>query len=282
MSGIFANVRKYLHPDPTVLDERQDFDSDLSTEFFHTGNRIGCVVLHGIGGTPANVRVVSDALAEEGYTVLAPVLPGHRETVRDMARSTWRDWLGTAEAAYDRLRTAGCTRIFMVGLSLGGILSGIVAEEPERPVAGAVLICAPVQMQRYLHLARVLRFAVPVIRYQKDETGPDGLYDEGLRQMYDSGFPTGKLQDLHFLIRRFRSGLRNLTCPVLFFSAKFDNKVAPTSAGYLKAHAKNTESLEMVFLERSPHGSTYGPERDLVARTVREFIRKLADPESGL
>ena len=281
MSGTLSAIKKYLHPDMTVLDEKQAFDPDLSAEFFRMGNRTGCVVLHGIGGTPANVRVVSDALAGEGYTVLAPVLPGHRETVRAMSKTTWRDWLSAAEGAYDRLRACGCGRIYIVGLSLGGILAGTVAEEPERPAAGAVMICAPVRMQQYLHLARAIRHLMPVIRYQNEGTGADELYDEGYRQMYDSGFPTGKLQDLHILILKFRRGLKRLTCPLLFFSAKYDNKVSPSSAGYIRRHAGNASPLRTVFLENSPHGCTYGPERDLVAETVRDFIKEQEKEQAG-
>ncbi len=274
MKGFIANLLKYLHPDRTVLDEPQNFDSDLSCEFFRAGDRTGCVVLHGIGGTPANVRVVADALAEEGYTVLAPVLPGHRKTVRAMDQSSWTEWLSAAEGAYDRLQKAGCVRIYMIGLSLGGILSGIVAEEKERPVAGAVLICAPVRMQAFLHLARLIRFAVPTIRYGKKEKSGFHGTDPAYSQMYGNGFSTKKLQDLHILVRKFRRGIRNLTCPVLFFSAKYDNKVAPSSGAYLQKHASRTASLDLVFLENSPHGCTYGPERDLVAKQVREYVKE--------
>ena len=80
-------LRQYL-PDQRVLDEHIDFDNDIARPLFHQGNEIGCITLHGIGGTPANIRVVADALIERGYTVVSPTLPGHGETVRALNSST--------------------------------------------------------------------------------------------------------------------------------------------------------------------------------------------------
>ena len=110
-------------PNRAMLDEHPPFDA-VAAPYFHQGGEVGCLVLHGIGGTPANVRLVAEALAREGCTVYAPLLPGHGETIRALDRSTGAQWLHAAFAAYDRLRAAGCTKIVPIGLSLGGILAG--------------------------------------------------------------------------------------------------------------------------------------------------------------
>ena len=258
--------------DNRILDAPSAFDA-LSEPYFHAGqNAVGCLVLHGIGGTPANVRVVADALAARGCTVYAPLLPGHGTTVRDLQNSTGEQWLACALEGYDRLRAAGCTRIVPVGLSLGGILSGLVAAG--RDCAGLCLISAPIRMRAYLHAARLLSPLLPAIRYpQADLERCRSKLPYG--QLYE-GFSPRKLVDLYRLIRRLRTRLPAITCPTLALWAKYDNKVAPGAAAALKrglAHAP----LTMRTMEHSPHGSTYDPhERDLVASLVADFVTAVA------
>lgn len=260
--------------DRTILDEPGAFDA-LGAPFWsrpepgaNARAATGCLVLHGIGGTPANVRVVADALAARGYTVYAPLLPGHGKTVRALQQSTGEEWLACAQEGYDRLRAAGCTQIVPVGLSLGGILAGLVASE--RACAALVLISAPVRMRAYLHFARLISPLVPAIRYpahDRDKLDRKAPYG----QMY-AGFSTRKLKDLYRLIRRLRRQLGQVMCPTLALWAAHDDKVAPGAARALERGLTHA-ALTARVMEHSPHGSTYDPrERDLVARLCADFI----------
>lgn len=261
-------------PDRGMLDEHPPFD-EIAAPFFHRGGKTGCLVLHGIGGTPANVRPVADALAARGFTVFAPLLPGHGETVRALNDATAGQWLRCALSAYDRLRAAGCTAIVPVGLSLGGILSAHVAAL--RPCAGLVLISAPIRMRGYLRAARLMSPFVPFIRYsERDRQRTAALAPYA--QMYN-GFSTKKLCDLQRLIRRLRSRLPKITCPVLALWARYDNKVDPKSAAILRKGLCRAPLTERT-LENSAHGSTYGEERALVASLVADFVENTAQHRS--
>ena len=266
-------LRKLLEylPDRTVLDERPVFDEDISQPFFHQGNRVGCLVLHGVGGTPANVRVLSDRLAAEGYTVFAPMLPGHGETVRALNASTGAEWLACALAGYEKLLAAGCQRICPLGLSLGGLLAGLVAEE--RPCDGLVMICAPIKMRRFLQLARLLSPVLPFARYPsggKSSSRQNNPY----AQMY-AGFSTLKLWDLTRLSRRLRRDLQKITCPALWISAEYDDKVAPVSFDIFRNGAVNAGEIRHVHMAESGHGCTYGRERERVAALAADFLKSI-------
>lgn len=254
----------------TIQDQVCDFD-DLAKPFFQQGNKVGCLVLHGIGGTAANVRIVADALAARGYTVFCPVLPGHGQTVRQLNHSTGKQWLDAVRAGYERLTASGCTRIYLLGLSLGGILSALLAEEKE--TAGLVLISAPIVMKPWLHRARRLSILFPFVRYdagklERIRTQP--RYE----QMYE-GFAPRKLRDLNRLTHKLRAHLDRITCPTLLLQAKYDNKVEPVSVDVFKKGAVHAPSIEVVTLENSPHGSTYGPERELAASLCTDFVDRL-------
>src|SRR5438045_2046546 len=53
--------------------------------FHHPGNRTGVLLLHGFGGSPVEVQPLALSLADKGYTVDVPLLPGHGTTPRDFA-----------------------------------------------------------------------------------------------------------------------------------------------------------------------------------------------------
>ncbi len=261
--------------DNRILDEPAAFDT-LSEPYFHAGHStVGCLLLHGIGGTPANMRVIAEALQSRGFTVYVPLLPGHGTTVRALQASTGEQWLACARDGYDRLRAAGCTRIVPIGLSLGGILAGLIAAE--RDCAALCLISAPIRMRTYLHVARVLSPLLPAIRFsQADIDRCRSKLPYG--QLY-AGFSTRKLADLYRLIRRLRRALPDITCPTLALWSRYDNKVAPCAAKTLRRGLSHA-ALTMRTMEHSPHGSTYDPrERDLVAQLAADFVSQAAGTE---
>lgn len=278
MASIIKAITQYL-PDRRILDARQDFDA-FAEPLFHKGNEIGCIALHGIGGTPANIRAVADPLIRCGYTVIAPMLPGHGETVRALNASTGEQWLACVLEAYDRLKAEGCTQILAFGLSLGGILAGLLAER--RELKGLMMICAPVKTLPYLRVARVISPLLPFVRYPSDEEDDaDSWRKNPYAQMYD-GFSTVKLKDLARLTRHLKKDLGQIACPVLVLQARHDDKVDPASVDILRKGLSDAVPLDFIMLENSPHGCTYGPERELVGTLAADFAARLVDkPKSA-
>ena len=92
-------------------------------EPFHAdGGPIGVVLSHGLSGSPASMRPWGEYLAERGYTVDVPRLPGHGTTVAECNRTRWDDWYATVERSYLQMRER-CEIVFVGGLSMGGALA---------------------------------------------------------------------------------------------------------------------------------------------------------------
>src|SRR5690606_24161808 len=108
------------------------------------GGPHGALVLHGFTGSPVSMRPVAEALADAGFAVEMPRLPGHGTSVEDMVHTTWDDWLAEAERglAVLRERTPDGRQI-VVGLSMGGALT-VALGERHSDLAGLVVINAPV------------------------------------------------------------------------------------------------------------------------------------------
>ena len=91
-------------------------------------------------GQTTPVGQAIDLNVDKEHRALGPALPGHNDTPECLARVTWMQWL---EAARERLRAlhAQHERVFLVGMSMGGLLCLALAAE-ERADAVVVVTTA--------------------------------------------------------------------------------------------------------------------------------------------
>src|SRR5436190_12046286 len=80
-----------------------------------------CLLLHGLTGSPAEVRPIGEALAKAGFRAVGPLLPGHGTTPEDLYVTTRGDLVNAVTSALLSLR--GARRVFLCGLSMGGLLA---------------------------------------------------------------------------------------------------------------------------------------------------------------
>lgn len=65
------------------------------------------LLVHGFGGTPAEMRGLAEALHREGWTVEALLLPGFGAEIAALTTRQYTEWLDAVAAAAQRLRDAG-------------------------------------------------------------------------------------------------------------------------------------------------------------------------------
>ena len=115
--------------------------------------------LHGLTGTPYEVRPIAQALAARGLRARAPWMAGHEQGHEALARTRYADWVELAELELAALR-AEYAKVFVVGVSMGGLVALRLAET--RVVDGIVVIGTPLALRWPLPLlARALRRLVP-------------------------------------------------------------------------------------------------------------------------
>ena len=59
--------------------------------FSASGGPDGVLVLHGFTGSPHSMRPIAEQLANRGYTVELPLLPGHGTAITDLIPMRWED-----------------------------------------------------------------------------------------------------------------------------------------------------------------------------------------------
>ena len=233
------------------------------------GGPHAALVLHGFTGNPGSMRGLARALADAGFTVELPLLPGHGTSVEDMIETGWKDWLGAAEEAYLDL-AARCDTVAIVGLSMGGALTlTLAAEHPE--IVGIVCVNAvvsvPEGMQELAH--GLLADGHEVM----DGIGSDIADPEQLENAYPQT-PLRPLLTMFTAAETFGGRLRDIRCPVLVMTSRQDH-VVPPSNGDLIAEGVGGP-VERVSLERSYHVATLDYDKELVQERTIAFCRRVS------
>jgi carboxylesterase len=237
-----------------------------------TGDTRGALVLHGFTGNPQSMRGLALALADAGFSVELPLLPGHGTQIEDMLETTWADWSGAAERAYSDL-AARSDAVVVVGLSMGGLLSVWLAEQ--HPEIAAIAVVNPLLVPPD---ADTLGFIQAMID-GGDEVAPgigSDIAMEGAVEAAYPGLPLRAALSLFGGAAEVGADLESVTCPVLVFTSVQDHVVDPGSSQQLVDRAKGP--VEQVMLERSYHVATLDWDKDEIeARTVA-FVSGIVPP----
>jgi carboxylesterase len=108
-----------------------------------------CLLLHGLTGSPAEVRPVGEALARAGFRAVGPLLPGHGTSPQDLETVTRFEVEEAAREALLSLR--GARRVYLCGISMGALLAVRLAakgfvRQGVAPVSAIALLAPAVDM----------------------------------------------------------------------------------------------------------------------------------------
>jgi carboxylesterase len=239
--------------------------------FSADGGPIGVVVSHGFTGTPGSMRPWAEHLAEAGFTVRLPLLPGHGGTWRETNRSRWPQWYETIEASYREL-AARCEKVFAVGLSMGGTLVTRLAEQNPAGIAGLVLV-NPAYATRRLD-AKVVPYIAWAVR-SRPAIGGD-IKKPGIEEPAGDRTPVVAFASLQKLWKVTLADLGSVRAPILMYRSREDHVVDDLSAQLLKGGAVNTTVRE-VMLEDSYHVATLDNDAPQIFAGSVEFIESLTE-----
>jgi carboxylesterase len=237
--------------------------------FSFEGGPTGCLLIHGFSGSPPEMQPMGEYLAAEGLTVRGVRLAGHGTTPEDMARTGWRDWVASAEAGLRELE-ARCDRVFVAGLSMGGLITLHLAAH--HSPAGIVVMGAPAYITdwrvRFLPLIRLfVRWVTPNI--ESDLTDPEAEERFSCYQV----IPVRCVGSVRQLLRLVRRELPRIQVPALIMQGENDHHVPADSAPIIFEELGAADK-EIVWWPNSGHCITVDSEREAVWARAYEFIAK--------
>ena len=239
--------------------------------FFFAGGPIGCVLVHGFTGTPKEMRLLGEFLNQQGHTVLGVRLAGHATKMEDMVRMRAQDWLASVEDGYHLLHTQ-CDHIFLIGLSMGGLLSLIQAAR--LPVDGVVAMSTPYQFP--VEWARRMPWLIKLVSpfVSTMEKGEENWFspEMGKDHVHYAKDPVRSGYEVFQLIKTMQQSLPQIKVPALVIQSKDDQAVPPEHAETIYKSLGSSQK-ELVWVDHSCHVITRDGDTSRVFEPIARFIQ---------
>ncbi len=220
-------------------------DPDIS-EFLFPGRGLSALLIHGLTGTPYEMRYLGERLAEAGIRAYGIRVAGHCGAPEELGATAATDWYASAVAGFERLQSYG-DPIIVIGLSMGALLATRLALERREEVAALVMLAPAFLLTRKVEA--MIRLVRPFARFARSiyvhKDAPSDVASEDARRVH----PGIRLMPI--------SAVLNL------------NALSATLRSRLPAHTR------LVALDRSFHVITVDSEKARVADEVIRFAAEL-------
>jgi carboxylesterase len=259
------------------------------------GYRVGVLLIHGLTGTPNEMKMVGKGLNRAGFSVLGMQLAGHCGDEHDLVKTCWQDWYTSVELAAHQFKGT-VDYMFVAGLSMGALLALKLAADHPKMISG-VGVYGPTFRHDGWSVPRYARyFSFLLVWFKKlhlfksifkntifTEQPPYGLKDERLRARVvasmlsgDSssaglaGNPWASLAEMIMLSSVVRRQLPSVTAPCLLLHAREDDIASVKNS--LLVRNKIDAPSKLVLFDDSYHLITIDREyKKVIAESVAFF-----------
>lgn len=264
---------------------------------------VGVLLMHGLTGMPAEMRPVARHLERLGYKTVTPLLPGHGGTHQELL-ATEVDQFISATAKAAATLAEECEQVFICGLSVGGLLAGLIAVEQK--IDGMVIMSPTLYYDKQSHpiwknkwvLQAMYWLSTPKLIANNcywTEKPPYGLRDPRLQRQITKQIEAaargdtnefglfrtywGSLRVQYILKNMFMKNAHKIKCPALVIQSYEDTftNIANATDVYREI---GSQDKSMVLLTGCDHVLTLDLCKDLVALEVEKFIARCSKKPS--
>ena len=245
------------------------------------------LLIHGLTGSPHELKYLAQKLNEAGFTVVVPYLAGHGTSLADLKTKSWTDWYETVRLKL--LRLDGSYRhIYVGGLCMGAVLALLLAHDYPERVKALSLMSTTLKYDGWslpwYSFMLPLAYCPPFLYcYYFPESEPYGVKDERLRRIIVRGLtnnnvaydrvPAVSMRELYRLANKVKKLLPAIKTPTLLLHAQEDDLASLKNAEYVERHI-GTSVLKKLVLDDSYHMIVVDSQRDVVASETVGFFSK--------
>jgi len=196
------------------------------------------VLLHGLSDSPYSMRSTSETLANAGYSVVVPRMPGHGFAVGGLLETRWEDWVAAVRIAVRHAVSleGGAQKLLLVGYSNGGLMAIDFAlscgEVEDQPCPDGLVLMSPSIGVSPLAAAANLHAAITWIPYFEKSKWQTILPE--IDPFKFTSFPMQAAWEIYRLARHTNKQLRegdkaSRLPPILTFQSVVDNTITASA-----------------------------------------------------
>ncbi|MBF0511267.1 MAG: alpha/beta fold hydrolase [Candidatus Omnitrophica bacterium] len=252
------------------------------------------ILIHGMTGTPHEMRFLANYLNRQGYAVFCPRLANHGAPLHVLQKSKWEDFYQSVRACYLKIRHQ-YKHVYTGGLSMGALLALLLADEFKDGIQGVSCLSPTLFYDGWnapwyrLFLPLAYNTPLKYFAYFKEES-PYGIKNEAVRrkvhefyckaqlhnmeQVHQYGypfFPVTLLYQLQRLVKHLKCRLHGIKAPVQLIQAQHDDMSSVRNSKFIYERVKS-DRKELVLLHNSYHIITADQERSIVAQHIQRFL----------
>ena len=204
--------------------------------------RRGVLLTHGLTGSPYFMRQLAVFFQENGFRVMAVLLPGHGTQPGDLLDVRWREWSTTVAYGANKLAEE-VDEVYLAGYSVGATLSALHSFHDSR-VRGLFLFSPAIKITSRAAFASIYKlysWLIPAGKWL--EIMPD-------RDIYKyESFARNAAVQAYQLIRNLKTQLqlRDLNMPIFAAASEDDETVEASATIAFMARARHSLSKLVLY-----------------------------------
>lgn len=249
------------------------------------------LLIHGLTGSPFEMKYLARKLNKSGFTVKGPCLEGHGTTLKNLSKTTWNDWYRSVQASFIEMKKS-YDSVSVVGLCMGALLSLHLSHELGSEVAALSLISTTLfydgwRLPWYKFLLPISYYFPFRYVYSYSETEPYGIKNKALRErivnlMKNDSIayiktPAASMHELFKLIREVKKELPAIRTPTLILHSSEDDLTSTKNPDYVEEKI-GSEIVQKIILDDSYHMMTIDNQKDRVAEETIKFFMEQISP----
>jgi carboxylesterase len=251
------------------------------------GGNHSALLIHGLAGSPFEMRYLARKLNKAGFTVKGPCLEGHCSTLRNLSKTNWKDWYRSVREGFIEMKKSSDS-VSVVGLCMGALLSLHLSYEFGSEVAALSLISTTLfydgwSLPWFKFLLPIAYYPPFKFIYSYSETEPYGIKNKALRErivnlMKNDSIayiktPAPSMYELFKLIRKVKNELSAITTPALILHSSEDDLTSLKNPDYVE-NKIGSKTVQKIILDNSYHMMTIDNQKDRVAEETIKFFRE--------
>jgi len=296
---MIENAQRLANPNPSSDVAVAELKQVLgSTGFYEPRGTDAVLLIHGLTGTPAEMRHLARKLRRKGFSVMVPQLAGHCGSIKELKRSRWKDWYASVDAAF-RYLSDRHQKVFVSGLSMGALLGLELAAEHGDRVAGLGLLSPTFfydgwNMPKFRRSLLPLAFMTPLKHFLYwHEVAPYGIKCERTRAMVHAVLenrdsqasekvgifktPLVTVHESSKLIAHVTESLSRVQSSILVVHSIEDDMASTKNVDFVIQRIASND-VETWLIDNTYHVLTLDRRKDDVAERVGDFFSVRAQP----